>query len=634
MATPSKPDPDHNETVDEPPTDDGARSGRSPRQAVISQELEPGVVVDRYQLISKLGEGGFGVVYLASHKSFPNRRYALKLIRPDRNASEEFSARFSKEIQAMGDLNHSNVVYATDAGEWNGLQYLAMDYVDGVPLSSLVSEKTPLAICDACELVRQAAIGMQHVYEKGRTHRDLKPPNLMLDKSGVVRILDLGLAKLRSDIESVGEPLTAMGQMMGTPDYMAPEQWEDSSTVDIRADIYSLGCTLFCLLTGRAPFGNGEHGSIVAKMRAHTTIAAPDVSTLRPDIPPKLAVIVQTCLEKQPDERFQSPQDLAEALESLAESSNLSTLVASLPTTPSQDQAAVSTAVAANQSTFVPGHGTVPSDSDTARKETSRFKPSMMFGLQIPGRMISLQVGLVAMLAVGLTFWFTGNNGADTMSATLVSPDHSEVEQDDITGDTPGTSAKPKQISAESVESRIRIEHFRAGADRVPEPLGQIGEAERKVLLNDVIRMTVDLQNEHHVMVVALNPNGSIQLCIPASENEPPPLKQYLKFPTESDVYFGLTDGEGQQAFLALTSSEPLPAFSKLRPILESAGWVANQHGGVWQFDGSQVSQVFPARVDRGTLQRLTANEFRSLCLTVKEEQPNMTVLGFAFPVE
>ena len=380
--------------------------------AVAGQALKPGMLVDRYKLIRKLGEGGFGVVFLASHKSFSSRRYALKLIRPDRLSTPELVSRFAKEIQAMEDLDHPNVVYAIDAGDWKGIQYLAMDFVDGFALDRLVGSSS-LSIADACELIRQAAVGMQHVHEMGRTHRDIKPSNLMLDVNGNVRILDLGLAKLREDVESEQNQLTAAGQMMGTPDYMAPEQWEDSSTVDIRADIYSLGCSLFCLLAGQAPFS--EKKSAIAKMRAHTSQDLPKIAELRDGISEDVVRVVQACLEKNHDARFAEPAELAEALTPFASNADLSKLLTSSgysvvhPEITDQSTAveaalADSTVVATEK--LVSDQINSPPESGQAAKLSLR-----MLSDRRPGRSLSISLGIVAVLLIGLPVLYFGKFG-------------------------------------------------------------------------------------------------------------------------------------------------------------------------------------------------------------------------------
>ena len=187
-------------------------------------------------------------------------------------------------MEAIGRLNHNNIVRATDAGEADGVHYLVMELIDGIDLARLVRLAGPLPVAAACELVRQAAVGLQYAHENGLVHRDIKPSNLLLSVNGELKISDLGLALLNRDERASGE-LTVTGQVMGTADYMAPEQWEDSHAVDIRADLYSLGCTLYTLLAGRPPFAGPKHRSALRKMAAHAKELVPPITDHRADVP-------------------------------------------------------------------------------------------------------------------------------------------------------------------------------------------------------------------------------------------------------------------------------------------------------------------------------------------------------------
>ena len=183
-------------------------------------------------------------------------------------------------MKALGRLDHPSIVRAMDADDEDGTHYLVMEYVDGIDLSEVVRRCGPLRVPEACELIRQAASGLQYIHEHGCVHRDIKPSNLMLTPAGQVKVLDLGLALLLSEQPAGGE-LTGSGQAMGTADYMAPEQILDSHGVDIRADIYSLGCTLYKLLVGRAPFSRCDRAGLYAKWDAQVHQPAPAIRELR-----------------------------------------------------------------------------------------------------------------------------------------------------------------------------------------------------------------------------------------------------------------------------------------------------------------------------------------------------------------
>jgi serine/threonine protein kinase len=213
-------------------------------------------------------------------------------------------------LQIAAQLDHRNIVRAYDAERAGDLQLLAMEFVEGQSLAELVTKKGPLPIAYACNYVLQAALGLQHAHERNMVHRDIKPQNLMLTTKGVVKILDFGLARLRSERRTSNE-LTRDNAMMGTPEYIAPEQAQDSKKADIRADIYSLGCTLFFLLTGRPPFRGSDWLAVVM---AHLKDAPPPLENWRADVPPELADLVTRMLAKDPAARLQTPKEVAEAL--------------------------------------------------------------------------------------------------------------------------------------------------------------------------------------------------------------------------------------------------------------------------------------------------------------------------------
>ncbi len=263
-----------------------------------------------YQLQAKLGQGGMGTVYKALHLQL-QKIVALKVLPSERMKDGQAVSRFHREMTAVGRLSHQNIVGAHDAGEHEGTHYLVMEYVDGVDLSELVHRIGRRPIADACELVRQAAIGLQHAHEHSLVHRDIKPSNLMIAMQGQLKILDLGLARLHNGHH--GE-LTSTGQMMGTIDYMAPEQTGDSRDVDIRADIYGLGATLFKLLCDRAPYADEHLDTMIKKLNALATQSVPSVREHREEVPEELAAIVARMLAKEAEDRYSNPQEVAGAL--------------------------------------------------------------------------------------------------------------------------------------------------------------------------------------------------------------------------------------------------------------------------------------------------------------------------------
>ena len=282
---------------------------------VVATERPAPVVLKQlrdYQLLEVLGHGGMGAVYRAIHVHL-ERIVAVKVLPPDRTRDPHAIARFRREMRAVGKLHHPNIVVAHDAGEADGTHFLVMELVDGADASRLVHAIGPLPVANAAEIVRQAAAGLQHAHEHGLVHRDIKPSNLIVTRAGEVKVLDLGLALLAGP-QAAGDELTGESQMMGTADYMAPEQTGNSHGVDIRADIYSLGCTFYKLLTGTAPFSGPGCTSAIQKMMAHVGTPAPDVRALRPDVPADLAAIVAKMLAKQPADRYATPAEAELAL--------------------------------------------------------------------------------------------------------------------------------------------------------------------------------------------------------------------------------------------------------------------------------------------------------------------------------
>jgi serine/threonine protein kinase len=290
--------------------------------------------VGEYELLERLGSGGMGEVYKARHRRL-NKLVALKLLSADPRHPGEAIARFQREMKAVGSLDHPNVVEAHDAGEQSGVVYLAMKLIDGVDLERLVQQRGPLPIAQACEIVRQAALGLDYLHEHGLVHRDVKPSNLMRTPEGTIKVLDLGLARWCLERE-VGHRLTGTAHVMGTPEFLAPEQIEHASLADARADLYGLGGTLFYLLTGRTPFA--DYKSLFAKLDAHRSQPPPDVRTLRPEVPAELAALLERLLAKNPAERLASAAEVAAVLAPFAGNSATTVLspIPALPTTSRQ----------------------------------------------------------------------------------------------------------------------------------------------------------------------------------------------------------------------------------------------------------------------------------------------------------
>jgi serine/threonine protein kinase len=274
-----------------------------------------------YLLLEKVGAGGMGEVYKARHRNM-GRIVAVKLIRKERLDNPAAIRRFQREVRAAAVLSHPHIVRAYDADEIGGTHLLVMEYIEGATdLYRLVKINGPLPVHQACDYIRQAALGLQHAHERGLVHRDIKPANLLLAADGkVLKILDMGLARLdHAANDDRSASMTHDGTVIGTPDYMAPEQALRSHTVDIRADLYSVGCTFYFLLTGNVPFPGG---AITEKLLRHQLHEPTPVEKLRPNVPPGVVAVLRRLMAKTPEERYQSPAEAAAALASFTSPSD------------------------------------------------------------------------------------------------------------------------------------------------------------------------------------------------------------------------------------------------------------------------------------------------------------------------
>ena len=272
----------------------------------------------RYEIDELIGRGGMGRVYKARHRMM-DRAVALKVIHHKWVNNQEAIDRFHREMKSAASLDHPHIVTAHDAEQADDLHFLVMEYVDGTDLAQTVRQQGPQSVQQACDFIRQAAAGLQHAHEQGMVHRDIKPHNLIVTGDNVVKILDFGLASLSPQVatsEAVApqtdDKLTIAGAIMGTPDFISPEQAVDARSVDGRSDIYSLGMTLYFLLAGRVPF---EHGTATEKLRQHAEAAPTPLAELRDDVPPAVQTIFARMTARHPDERYQSPAEVIAAID-------------------------------------------------------------------------------------------------------------------------------------------------------------------------------------------------------------------------------------------------------------------------------------------------------------------------------
>jgi len=268
-----------------------------------------GFFLKKYRLLALLGSGGMSNVYLAEHVLM-RRRVAIKVLPKSRINDSSYLQRFHREARAAASLDHRNIVRAYDVDNEGDNHFLVMEYVEGKDLQRMVAERGPLEYAVAADYIRQAAVGLAHAHQAGLIHRDIKPANLLVDQNNVVKVLDLGLARFTGE-DKASLTVAYDENVLGTADYLAPEQALDSHGVDARADIYSLGCTLYYVLTGHPPF---PEGTLPQRLLAHQKQAPSSIFDDRPDAPSDLVDICLKMMAKKPSARFQSAAEVAEAL--------------------------------------------------------------------------------------------------------------------------------------------------------------------------------------------------------------------------------------------------------------------------------------------------------------------------------
>lgn len=415
------------------------------------------LVIGPYVILDKLGEGGMGKVYRAMQLSL-GRVVALKVVRSSLLRNEITLKRFQREVRAAAKLKHPNIVTVFDADQVGDRHFLVMECIAGSDLSRLVKERGPLPVPLACSVVRQAALGLQSAHDLGFIHRDIKPSNLLIatDPKGqftvrsVVKILDMGLARLQSDDpagENISTELTRTGTVIGTPEFMSPEQAKNSSAVDQRSDLYSMGCTFYYLLIGESPFPNGTP---LEKLLQHQMDAPRPVQLIRMDIPPEVATIVHTLLAKRPDDRFQSGAALANALEPWCSDLGNSTVHPSLVLQAEAVDPSSATLETHPNDPFDFGNAGEAITPESTRKPPTVPRPSSRKKQDFPRLYI---VGAILAAVLLIVVIITGINMASRKKAENPSPGSQEPPRTDSPSkQPPGRSAKADPPPARDLE--------------------------------------------------------------------------------------------------------------------------------------------------------------------------------------
>jgi len=366
-----------------------------------------------YEILCKLGEGGMGEVYKAKHRRM-DRIVAMKVLPSEALNSPSAVERFHREVKASAKLVHPNIVAAYDAGEQNGIHYLVMEYVEGDDLSDVVEKQGPLPLPKAIDYVLQAARGLGHAHKKGVIHRDVKPANLILDMDGTIKVLDMGLAiSPGGGISGEGsQRATRSGIIMGTPAYMAPEQAADIKRTDARADIYSLGCVLYFLVTGRDPY-LGD--SFIATLLAHREEPIPKLLGKVPGASPAIDGVFARMMAKRPEDRYQSMSELSTALE--AALIHVADAGSELPEPPSSESLLDDTTPLLGLSLLGPvdpKQASAPARQETQRAETQRREaPGYDAPAKLPAKVGVTMEFLESMISTGIV---NGDELAEVLS--------------------------------------------------------------------------------------------------------------------------------------------------------------------------------------------------------------------------
>jgi hypothetical protein len=420
-----------------------------------------------------------GEVYKARHRRL-DKLVALKLLPAGAQSCLEIVARFQREMKAIGALDHPNVVEAHDAGEQSGVVYLAMKLIDGIDLNRLIKERGPLPIAEVCELVRQAALGLHYLHGRGLVHRDVKPSNLMRTSDGTVKVLELGLARLGIEARA-GHDLTGAGQVLGTPDFLAPEQIENAGNADARSDLYGLGGTLFYLLTGRAPFA--DHKSLFSKLEAHRSGPPPDVRTLRSEVPAELAALAHRLLAKKPEDRFNTAAEVAAALAPFA-------------------------------GTFQ------PPVEHAARPRANHWKRKLAIALTVGkwGCSLKLAFGVAVAVLVGLpvSWWLN---------------ERKEISHK-------GVQLAQQQEAAQQIRLTIDVLH-RPAPDRNLRP-GMLGVEAYDPRFGDAVTVKAQLDPPAYAFLIAFRPDGIVEGILPDNEDQAPQRKDSISAEYELNDGAGL----------------------------------------------------------------------------------------------
>jgi serine/threonine protein kinase len=546
-----------------------------------------------------------------------NKVVAIKVIADHRINDPRSIGRFRREIKILGSLNHPHIIQAFDAREEEGILFLTMEYLDGRDLASLVGRCGGLRIPDACEVIRQAAVGLHFAhYKRDLVHRDIKPSNLMVTRDGCVKILDLGLALLISEPD---DTLTREGDIIGSPDYMAPEQWLGSRSVDRRADLYSLGCTFYYILAGVPPFTAPAYDTQGKKMMAHAREQPPPIGDSRPDVPPELAAILARLMAKDPAERYASAAEVADALRPVTTGHDLPSLIGK--TGPDAARAGNRDVVMSESTAVLPERAVDQVVGDLPGGESSRGR----FGRGPRPWMIIVGGSTAIVLVLAFAFWRSGN-----LTSNSAHPGGGPADGRQDPG-TPGVTTPPGTIPIPEirVDFQARVYRFDDRGEDAPLDLGEISRAVSAPRAGDRVVVSTDSDRPVYPYLAAVNPDGSWQQLDPAPEGltSPRPMASFRHPP--GNRYLTLDD-PGFTALVLLVANEPLSPDAVSPPRIDADAWRSTRVRVPWLHDGRRCDPLVKERI--GTAEH-GPRPFDELCQSLASRRGVAAVRAVAFSV-
>jgi serine/threonine protein kinase len=556
-----------------------------------------------------LGQGGMGTVFRARHRRL-NKVVAIKVIADHRVNDPRSIGRFRREMKILGSLNHPHIIQAFDAREEEGILFLTMEYLDGRDLASLVGRCGGLRIPDACEVIRQAAVGLHFAhYKRDLVHRDIKPSNLMVTRDGCVKILDLGLALLSSTSD---ETLTLDGDIIGSPDYMAPEQWLGSHSVDRRADLYSLGCTLYHILAGVPPFTAPVYDTRGKKMMAHAHEQPGPIRERRHDVPEELVAILARLMAKDPAQRYATAAAVADALQPLTAGHDLPSLLS---------RTGLDAAMAGNREIVIAESTAVLPERpvDEVVEDLRGREPWWpRLGRDLRTWLIIAVGSAVVVLLLAVALWRSGMPGSLDRSPSVSVHPRGMV-----------TEPRATPIPEISVTFRARAYRFDDQEKDAPQDMGELGRSVSVPRTGDRLVISAEFGQPVYPYLVAVNPDGSWQQLDPAPEGptSPKPTTSF-RHPLGND-YLTLED-PGFSALVVLVASKPLPPDAVSPPGIDKDAWRSTSVQVPWLHDGYRCDPLVKERI--GTAEH-GPRPFVELCQSLASRQAIVKLRAIAFSV-